>query len=193
MSRSSPSLSPLSSSSSSPSTKCLVPQLTPTIDGTPSNLLTKSPAFTSIAPSAPIPSTIPPLALQRPQQEPVSKRQNHSRSYSAPGIKSLSPISLPRDSPRSSSSLNALNLRQESYSGVRFPKSPRLRPLMSPGPVTPIQLEEDSEYRFLSNLSSTSNLKRSPLIPTRGGGALKYGGAEENKDVSEIELRKLNR
>ena len=44
-----------------------------------------------------------------------------------------------------------------------FPVSPRLRPVLSPGPVTPMQLEEDLEYRFPSSVSTTP-MRSSPLV-----------------------------
>jgi hypothetical protein len=42
-----------------------------------------------------------------------------------------------------------------------FPSSPRLMPVHSPGPVTPMQLEEDTEYRFPSVVTP---IKHSPLV-----------------------------
>jgi hypothetical protein len=42
-----------------------------------------------------------------------------------------------------------------------FPKSPRVMPLMSPGPVTPMQLEEDMDYRFPAVVATS---RYSPLV-----------------------------
>ena len=43
-----------------------------------------------------------------------------------------------------------------------FPKSPRLMPCMRSGAVTPMQLEEDLEDRFLN--FTPSQIRHSPLV-----------------------------
>jgi hypothetical protein len=52
-------------------------------------------------------------------------------------------------------------MMSQQYTGY-FPVSPRLMPLHSPGPVTPMELEEDLEYRFPSMASTP--IKHSPLV-----------------------------
>jgi hypothetical protein len=59
--------------------------------------------------------------------------------------------------PQTSSAVNLLGLRRESG----FPQSPRLKPCLSPGPVTPMALDEDVEYRF--PILSSMPIRHSPL------------------------------
>lgn len=94
--------------------------------------------------------------------QPRTQSLNHVRSHSVPSLQrqpsiatenTLNQVTLVRDDPHSSSAVNLLTpqrdgiLRTQSYTSY-FPRSPQLRPLMSPGPVTPMQLEEDLECRF---------------------------------------------
>ena len=117
-----------------------------------------------------------PLNLQQQQQENQQRQSNHVRSHSVPSLQ-LQPqpprpvehpvTTLVRDQIHSSSAANLLALRRESnFPSITyttyFPKSPRLMPCMSPGAVTPMQLEEDLEYRFPS--ISNASIRHSPLI-----------------------------
>lgn len=109
---------------------------------------------------------IPPINLQQGHQS------NHVRSNSVPSLQRQSPrpveysVTLVRENTHSSSSVNLLALRRENifssqtYSAY-FPQSPRLMPCMSPGAVTPLQLEEDLEYRFPS---VSTPIRHSPLV-----------------------------
>ena len=108
---------------------------------------TKSPAIKAV--TATTSTMIPPITLSN----------HHSRSHSVPSLQRRS-VELSAAVPPStySSSANLRNLQ----SGGWFPKSPRLKPLMSPGPVTPMQLEEDLEYRFPS--VGTTPIRSSPLV-----------------------------
>jgi hypothetical protein len=110
------------------------------------------------------------VAVQR-----QTRPSNHVRSHSVPSLQRqlpqsvenlATPINLVRNDPHSSSAVNLLTprresmLRTQSYTSY-FPNSPQLKPLMSPGPVTPMQLEEDLECRF-PNVGN--HVRHSPLI-----------------------------
>ena len=125
---------------------------------------------------------ITPLNLQQQQQQQQQQNQqqqlNHVRSRSVPSLQQLRqsprPVEYPvttlaRDNIHSSSAANLLALCRENifpstkYTAY-FPKSPRLMPCMSPGAVTPMQLEEDLEYLF-PNIPNTSIRHSSLVVP----------------------------
>jgi hypothetical protein len=118
-----------------------------------------------------------PLNLQQRQQQQQQNQQQqlNRRSHSVPSLQRQHPsprpvehpVTLARDHIHSSSAVNLLALSRENifppttYTAY-FPKSPRLMPCVSPGAVTPMQLEEDMDYRFPS-ISNTS-IRHSPLV-----------------------------
>ena len=66
-----------------------------------------------------------------------------------------------------------------------FPQSPRLKPCSSPGPVTPMALDEEGEYRF--PIVFAAPIRHSPL------GAPMMDEADE-ADVQQIlEMPRRNR
>ena len=150
----SPTLSPKDLSSRNLSFSSLSPPISPVIKAVASSVV-----------------MVPPINVAvQPQQQ-----SNHVRSNSLPSLQHYSsravelpatPVNLVRDSLHSASAANLMAQRRESIitsqaCGTHFPKSPRLRPLMSPGPVTPMQLEEDLEYRF--HIVPTP-IRHSPLV-----------------------------
>jgi hypothetical protein len=140
-------------------------------------------------------SPVPPLSMLIQHQQPKSK---HVRSNSSPSLPQVigtrAPIEytassvsvLNRD--HSSSAANLLSFARDnilnSYGYTFSPKSPRLMPLRSPGPVTPMQLEEDIEYRFPV---VTTPVRHSPLVMPL---TLKSEEEDnENDQVVEMPLR----
>jgi hypothetical protein len=155
--------------------------------GTPAlTLSSKSLPSRPLAPAAPLSRPISPVIEEAgsslvviPPVNLAGQRQtqplNHVRCNSVPTLQRQSPlpidnpatsVNLVKDDPHSSSAVNLLTLRRgdilrtQSYTSY-FPNSPRLKPLMSPGPVTPMQLEEDLEYR-IPNVGAP--VRHSPLV-----------------------------
>jgi hypothetical protein len=118
----------------------------------------------------------PPITLQEQREQQEQQKQqasNHVRSNSVPSLQwqSSRPIkyqvTLLQENTHSSSAVNLLALRAESIFAsqtytAHFPKSPRLMPCISPGPVTPMQLEEDFEYQIPCSVSTP--IRHSPLV-----------------------------
>jgi len=144
-------------------------------------------AMTTMAPVAPLTVVV--------QQPPKIK---HVRSNSSPSLPQAIGTRTPLDYPHSptafaprdhsSSTANLISLARDnilnSYGYSISPKSPRLMPLRSPGPVTPMQLEEDLEYRFPI---VTTPVRHSPLVMPL---TLKTEEEEnENDQIVEMPIR----
>ena len=144
-----------------------------------------SPVINTTAASSTVTVFIPPLTLAvKPQNS------NHMRSQSLPSLQRQLPKPIeysvsPVGDSHSSSAANLLAQRREDFFGSQtfatyVPVSPRLRPVHSPGPVTPMQLEDDMEYLFPS---ITTPIKQSPLVTS---------ALEEEMEAEEefIEIRR---
>ena len=130
----------------------------------PSASRSRSPVIKAVASSA---SLVPPVSL-------TVQQQHHVRSQSLPSFSDqrsrclelqATSAAVTRDIGHSST-LTILAQRRETLINSQtyaayIPKSPRLMPLMSPGAVTPMQLEDDVDYRF-PNL--TTPIRHSPLV-----------------------------
>jgi len=127
----------------------------------PSTVLSRSPVIKAVASSA---SLVPAVSM-------AVQQQHHTRSQSLPGLQDQFPKH--HDFPANavwdniqSSAAGVLSQKRENILGSQaythyIPKSPRLMPLMSPGAVTPMELEEDIEYRFPNLITP---LRHSPLV-----------------------------
>ena len=125
---------------------------------------------------------------------------NHSRSLFLPSLQqrrcprqAQHPVALVRENPRSSSAANLLSQGPETVFTAQpqkytsyLPVSPRLMPVMSPGPVTPMQLEDNLEYPFPSSSVSTTAIRSSPLI-------VPISATEENEGEMILEMPNRNR
>jgi hypothetical protein len=162
----SPNLSRKSRSGRSPRTSAAVTSLTPLSAPLSPVLQAVASSVVLLAPSN--------LSLQQQQQQ-----RQHVRSHSSPSLQHqvppqpaqpieypITPINLSLDNGHSSSASNILAQQRENIFSSQsymayFPKSPRVMPLMSPGPVTPMQLEEDMDYRFPAVVTTS---RYSPLV-----------------------------
>jgi len=163
-------------SSQSLSAKSIIVSVCLPTRATFSTSLARSPALKVVAASVPL--IIPAMNLPPPQQD--SEVTMHNRSQSVPSLAplrtarrtlefSLPQATLVRETLHSSSAANLLGLRRDEmksgYASPQFPQSPRLKPCSSPGPVTPMALDEDVEYRF--PIISTAPIRHSSLgVPT---------------------------
>jgi len=166
-------------STQSLSPKSIIASTRPPTRPSSSTSFSRSPALKVVTASVPL--IIPAMNLPQPQHD--SEVRTHSRSQSVPSLAplrtagrpfefSLPPATLVRETLHSSSAANLLGLRRDEmksgYASVQFPQSPRLKPCSSPGPVTPMALDEDVEYRF--PIISTAPIRHSPLgVPTMVG------------------------
>jgi hypothetical protein len=153
----------------------------------PSTAVSRSPVIKAVASSA---ALIPPVSLA------VQQQQHHARSQSLPTLQEQFPkcLEFPVNAVwdnMHSSVANILTSRRDNLLGPQayisyIPKSPRLMPLMSPGAVTPMQLEEDVEYRFPNLLTP---LRHSPLVATLTIDGNMEDGESETEQVTEISWR----
>lgn len=148
----------------------------------------RSPRTTAVTSLTPLSAPLSPIlqavassvALIAPSNLSVQQQRQHVRSHSLPSLERqiappvptqaieypITPINISLDNGHSSSASNLLAQQRENIFSSQsymayFPKSPRVMPLMSPGPVTPMQLEEDMDYRFPTVVSTS---RCSPLI-----------------------------
>jgi hypothetical protein len=158
---------------------------------------------TSSSPSLTLSSRSPPMTSSstiaaRPlidtNVSPRLKPSKHSRSNSTPSLQPVTArtsidYATTTSPPHSSSTANLLLLgpqARRSHSGFA-PQSPRLMPIHSPGPVTPMQLEEDMEYQFPT---TTPVRNRSLLVPQQEQRPRAQGEDERDEGAVEIPWRK---
>jgi hypothetical protein len=164
---------------------------------------TPSPSMSHRSVPARTPLTIVPssASLSRSPVTLTLQQQHHVRSQSLPSFPDqlakcleFQPTSgaVTRDIGHSSA-VTILAQRRETFLNSQtyvayIPKSPRLMPLMSPGAVTPMQLEDDVDYRF-PNL--TTAIRHSPLVaPLTIAASLED---EETELEQPVELSKRSR